>query len=41
MMPAHKDLCIKAREKAMVCFDIKKVGRQYAELYMEVLGLKV
>ena len=34
----HKELCIKAREKAMNCFDIKKVAGQYAELYREVLG---
>jgi hypothetical protein len=38
MMPAHKDLCIKARERAMACFDIGKVAGQYAELYMEALG---
>ena len=34
----HKDLCIKAREKAVNCFDIEKIARQYAELYEEVLG---
>jgi glycosyltransferase involved in cell wall biosynthesis len=34
----HKDLCIKAREKAVACFDIKKVAGQYAELYGEALG---
>ena len=34
----HKELCIKAREKAVACFDIKKVAGQYAELYMEVSG---
>lgn len=34
----HKNLCIKAREKAVACFDIKKVAGQYAELYGEVLG---
>jgi glycosyltransferase involved in cell wall biosynthesis len=34
----HKDLCIKAREKAVACFDIEKTARQYAELYREVLG---
>ena len=34
----HKKLCIKAREKAVACFDIKKVAKQYAELYREVLG---
>jgi glycosyltransferase involved in cell wall biosynthesis len=34
----HRDLCIKAREKAVTCFDIEKIARQYAELYGEVLG---
>ena len=34
----HKELCIKAREKAMTCFDIKKVARQYAELYGVIIG---
>lgn len=34
----HKELCIKAREKAVACFDIEKVAGQYAELYREVLG---
>ena len=29
----HKELCINAREKAVGSFDIKKVARQYAELY--------
>ena len=33
----HKELCIKAREKA-ACFDIEKVAGRYAELYREVLG---
>ncbi len=33
-------LCLKTREKAVNCFDIKKVARQYAELYREVMGLK-
>jgi len=37
----HKDLCIKAREKAVACFDIKKVAGQYAELYREVLGWEI
>ena len=32
----HKELCIKAREKAVACCDIKKVAGQYAELYMNV-----
>ena len=34
----YKELCIKAREKAVACFDIKKVAMQYADLYREVLG---
>lgn len=34
----HKELCIKAREKAVKCFDIKKIAKQYAELYREVLA---
>ena len=34
----HKDLCINAREKAAACFDIKKVAKQYAELYGKVIG---
>ena len=34
----HKDLCIKARDKAVACFDIEKIARQYAELYREALG---
>jgi glycosyltransferase involved in cell wall biosynthesis len=34
----HKELRLKAREKAAACFDIKKVAGQYAELYREVLG---
>ena len=34
----HKELCINAREKAVGSFDIKKVARQYAELYRDVLG---
>ncbi|WDN89043.1 hypothetical protein BuS5_02011 [Desulfosarcina sp. BuS5] len=34
----HKDLCIKAGEKAVACFDIKKVARRYAELYRDVPG---
>ena len=33
----HKELCIKAREKAVVCFDIKKVARQYADLYESIV----
>jgi glycosyltransferase involved in cell wall biosynthesis len=34
----HKELCIKARKKAVACFDIEKIARQYAELYREALG---
>ena len=33
----HKDLCIKAREKAVACFDIEKIAKQYAELYESIL----
>ena len=33
----HKELCIKAREKAVTAFDIKKVARQYAELYESIV----
>ena len=36
--PNSKELCIKAREKAVACFDIEKVAKQYAELYREILG---
>ena len=32
----HKELCIKAREKAVVSFDIKKVAGQYKSLYQEI-----
>ena len=34
----HKELCIKAREKAVACFDIEKVAGQYAELYRKSLN---
>jgi len=34
----YKELCIKAREKAVACFDIETIARQYAELYKGVLG---
>ena len=33
----HKDLCIKAREKAVACFDIEKIAKQYAELYESII----
>jgi glycosyltransferase involved in cell wall biosynthesis len=36
----HKELCIKAREKAVACFDIEKVAGQYAELYGEIIDRK-
>ena len=35
----HKELCIKAREKAAACFDIEKVAGQYAELYRETIRM--
>jgi len=34
----HKELCVKAREKAVESFDIEKIAGQYAELYGEVIG---
>ena len=34
----HKELCLKAREKAAACFDIKKVASKYLDLYEEVLN---
>jgi len=33
----HKELCVKAREKAVACFDIKKVARQYADLHESIV----
>ena len=33
----HKELCIKAREKVVACFDIKKVAGQYKKLYRDLL----
>ena len=27
----HKELCIKVREKAVACFDIEKVAKQYED----------
>ena len=33
----HKDLCIKAREKALARFDIEKIAKQYAELYESII----
>ena len=39
----HKELCVKAREKAREkaaeSFDIEKVAKQYAELYMEAVRM--
>ena len=32
----HKELCIKAREKAVAAFGIEKVARQYESLYQEI-----
>ena len=32
----HKELCIKVREKAVACFDIEKVAKQYESLYQEI-----
>ena len=36
----HKELCLKAREKAVSCFDIKKIAKQYAELFEDVISTK-
>jgi len=36
----HKELCLKARGKAVTCFDIKKIAKQYAELYEDVISTK-
>jgi glycosyltransferase involved in cell wall biosynthesis len=33
----HKDLCIKAIEKAVAAFDIEKIAKQYAELYESII----
>ncbi|MCK4782301.1 MAG: hypothetical protein KAV87_01020 [Desulfobacteraceae bacterium] len=33
----HKELCIKAREKAVAAFDNEKIVRQYAELYESII----
>ena len=32
----YKELCIKAREKAVTCFDIEKIAGQYESLYQEI-----
>ena len=34
----HKKLCIKAREKAVACFDIEKVAGQYVKLYEDIIA---
>jgi len=33
----HRDLCIKAGEKTVACFDIEKIAKQYAELYESII----
>jgi glycosyltransferase involved in cell wall biosynthesis len=33
----HKDLCIKASEKAVAAFDIETIAKQYAELYESII----
>ncbi len=33
----HRDLCIKAGEKAVACFDIETIAKQYAELYESII----
>lgn len=34
----HKELCIKAREKVVAPFDIKKIASQYKKLYQDLLN---
>jgi len=34
----HKELCLKAREKAAACFDIENVAKQYESLYQEIIA---
>jgi len=34
----HKELCLKAREKAAACFDIENVAEQYESLYQEIIA---
>ena len=36
----HKDLRIKARDKALVCFDIENTAKQYAVLYEDIITAK-
>ncbi len=33
----HKELYIKARKKAVACFDIETTSKQYAELYKSII----
>jgi len=33
----HRDLCIKARNKAVNYFDIETIAKQYAELYKSII----
>jgi glycosyltransferase involved in cell wall biosynthesis len=33
----HRQLCHAAREKAVTHFDVKKVGKQYVDLYQSLL----
>lgn len=33
----HKELCIKARKKAVACFDIETIAKQYAALYESII----
>ena len=33
----HKKLCIKAREKAVTCFDVEKVAGRYVDLYESIV----
>lgn len=36
----HKNLCIKAREKAAACFDIEVIAKKYADLYESIVNIK-
>ena len=36
----HKEFCVKAREKAVAYFDIKKVSMKYVKLYEDVITTK-
>jgi len=36
----YKKLCMKAREKAMVSFDVEKASKKYVELYEDVIATK-